>query len=95
MSKTMNAEEKKLYDFTKVRIEVEIDVFQEIDASKQIGNIIHQNTTDIGIDDIAREIYHKGEVELSEQEAQQIKQILLESPIIVGAKRALQKLLEG
>ena len=85
--------EKKIYDFTKVRIEVEIDVFQEVDAAKQIGNVIHQNTTDIGIDDIAREIYHKGKVELSKQEAQQIKQILLEAPIIVGAKKAFQKLL--
>lgn len=60
-------------NFKKINVEVAFDEFQELDIAKQIGNFIHANTPDIGLDDVAREIYHsKGEIEISEQHAKDI-----------------------
>lgn len=39
------------------------------DISKNLGNHIYSKTADIGELDLAREIYHKGEVEVTEQHA--------------------------
>lgn len=60
-------------NFKKINVEVEFDEFQELDIAKQIGNFIHANTPDIGLDDVAREIYHsEGEIEISEKHAKDI-----------------------
>lgn len=60
-------------NFKKINVEVAFDEFQELDIAKQIGNFIHANTPDIGLDDVAREIYHsEGEIEISEQHAKDI-----------------------
>lgn len=39
------------------------------DISKSLGNQIYGKTADIGELDLAREIYHSGEVEVTEQHA--------------------------
>ena len=60
-------------NFKKINVEVAFDEFQELDIAKQIGNFIHANTPDIGLDDVAREIYHsEGDIEISEQHAKDI-----------------------
>ena len=88
-------EEKRIYDFTKVMMEVKFDEFEEVDLSKTIGNAIHQNTGDIGIDDIAREIYRNGKVEMTEEQAGMISHILTvgNTTIVVAAKKAAIELL--
>ncbi|MBO5628550.1 MAG: hypothetical protein J5965_05655 [Aeriscardovia sp.] len=85
-------EKKKLYDFTKVPVEREIDVFTDIDISKAVGNTIHQNTADIGMDDIARAIYHKGKVELSKIEADAVNTMVQRSNLLISVKTAVSKL---
>lgn len=40
-----------------------------VDVSKELGNQIFKKTTDIGELDLARAIYHKGEVELTKEQA--------------------------
>ena len=45
-------------DFKNLMVEVSFDNFDKVDTAKAVGNIIHANTSDIGLDDVAREIYH-------------------------------------
>lgn len=90
----MKKEKVKIYDFTRLNIEVEFDVFKEMDFSKQIANEIHMGTADIGLDDIARKIYYEGKAEIpSEEMRQQIMIIIANSHKIVPIKRAVQELL--
>ena len=48
-------------------MEVEIGVFQEFDLRRVLGNAIHQNTDDIGIDEVARKIFKEDTVEISDE----------------------------
>lgn len=89
----MKKESKQIYDFTKLSVETEFDVFDEIDVSKVIGNTIHKGVSDIGLDDIARKIYHDGKVEISSAEAESIQKIIINSNLIVAVKQAVSKLL--
>ena len=94
----MNKEdtEKKIYDFTTILVEVEFDMFKEINLSKSIANTIHQGTADIGVDDIAREIYHNGKTEIEDDEIRkQIVLIVMNSSLIAPVKQAVRKMLEG
>ncbi len=60
-------------NFKKLRVEVAFDEFKELDIARQLGNFIHANTPDIGMDDIAREIYYsQGDVEIPEDYAEGI-----------------------
>ena len=59
-------------DFTAVPVEEEIDAFIEVDYSKSIGNYIHKMAEDIGMDDLAREIYHKGKAGMTDEQAEQV-----------------------
>jgi hypothetical protein len=43
------------------------------DASKEVGNVIFQNTRDLGELELARDIYQKGEVDLTKEQAQIVK----------------------
>jgi hypothetical protein len=65
-------------NFKNLQVEVSFDKFSEVDVTKALGNYIHTNTTDIGLDDVAREIYYsEGEVEISSEHAEAIKQMVL------------------
>lgn len=79
-------------NFKKINVEVAFDEFQELDIAKQIGNFIHANTPDIGLDDVAREIYHsEGEIEISEQHAKDIV-VMVSSDVcmfIAAVKKAI------
>lgn len=60
-------------NFKKLKVEVAFDEFKELDIAKQLGNYIHANTPDIGMDDMARAIYHsEGEVEIDDALAREI-----------------------
>ena len=55
-------------NFKNLTVEVAFDEFKELDLAKQIGNYIHANTNDIGLDDVARVIYHsEGEVDIPDE----------------------------
>ena len=79
-------------NFKKINVEVAFDEFQELDIAKQIGNFIHANTPDIGLDDVAREIYHsEGEIEISEQHAKDIA-VMVSSDVcmfVAAVKKAI------
>lgn len=55
-------------NFKNIQVEVEFDVFREMDITKGLGNYIHAKTADIGLDDVARDIYHsEGEIDIPEE----------------------------
>ena len=57
-------------NFKTLQVEVAFDEFKELDVAKVLGNFIHANTNDIGLDDVARAIYHsEGEVESPQEYA--------------------------
>ncbi len=62
----MKKDEVTVYDFKKVMIEVAFGEFREMDISKTLGNVIHQNTGDLGLDEIARTIYKEGRAAIPE-----------------------------
>lgn len=81
-------------NFKQIKVEVTFDEFKELDITKHVGNYIHTNTNDIGLDDVAREIYHStGEIEVPDEYIPKIKE-LIESPecqLLAGVKRAILK----
>lgn len=81
-------------NFKKLNVEVAFDEFKELDIAKQLGNFIHTNTNDIGLDDTARAIYHsEGEVEVDEAHAQLIIELVkgLNCSFLAGVKKAIIK----
>lgn len=79
-------------NFKKINVEVAFDEFKELDLAKDLGNYIHTNTNDIGLDDTARAIYHSdGEMEVDDIHAQQIIEMIKGSAcmFLVGIKKAI------
>ena len=79
-------------NFKKLNVEVAFDEFKELDIAKQLGNFIHTNTNDIGLDDTARAIYHSdGEMEVDDIHAQQIIDMVKsrDCVFLAGVKRAI------
>ena len=83
------------FDFRKVLIEEKFGEFVERDASQALGNAIHQNTGDIGLDEVARAIYKNGKAEIPEMYIPVIVAILRnpETNMVVSAKLAVIELL--
>ena len=54
----------KFFDFTEVEMEVSFDNVMKVDISKTLGNVIHQNTGDLGLDELARTIYKDGKADI-------------------------------
>lgn len=85
-------------NFKKINVEVEFDKYQELDITKELGNYIHTNTPDIGMDDVAREIYYsEGEVDIPDEYVPTIIELikLNRCLFLAGVKRAIIKMLEG
>lgn len=79
-------------NFKRLRVEVAFDEFKELDIARQLGNYIHSNTSDIGLDDVARDIYHsEGEVEIPDELAQGIIGLVKhpQCNFLAGVKRAI------
>lgn len=64
------------------------------DFSKEIGNVIFATTKEIGELDLARDIYHKGEVELTKEQAQMVKGYV-DANFLAFAKEAILPALEA
>ena len=88
-------EETKFFDFTEVEMEVSFDEKMKIDISKVLGNVIHQNTGDIGLDEIARSIYKEGRAAIPEMYIPVILNILKDpgTNMVVSAKLAVIEIL--
>ena len=91
----MKKDEVTVYDFTKVMIEASFDNYRETDVSKTLGNVIHQNTGDIGLDEIARCIYREGKAAIPEMYIPVILNILKDpgTNMVVSAKLAVIEIL--
>lgn len=90
-----NEEKKRLVDFTKLNVEVEIDKFETQDISKPFGNYIHQRAEDIGIDDIAHDIYRTGKAEIDDEQAGIIVQMVKECSLAPFIRMALIRHING
>lgn len=86
-----NEEKTTLLNLQEVEVEQNIDKITKMDLSKVVGNIVHQRAGDIGLDDKAREIYHKGEAEVSEYMLTQIRSIIEQSDLVLYVRTALMK----
>jgi len=84
-------EETKFFDFTKVEMEVSFDEMTEVNISQTLGNVIHQNTGDLGLDELARTIYKEGKADIPVMYIPAIVEILKmpTSLMAAGGKRAL------
>ena len=69
-------QETKFFDFTEVEMEVSFDNVMKVDISKTLGNVIHQNTGDLGLDELARTIYKEGKADIPVQYIPAIVEIL-------------------
>jgi hypothetical protein len=89
-------QETKFFDFTQVLMEVRFDEMMEVDISQTLGNVIHMNTGDIGLDEIARTIYKEGKANIPVGYIPAIVEILKmpQSLMAAGGKRALIKMLD-
>ena len=84
-------EETKFFDFTEVEMEVRFDEIEKVDISKTLGTVIHQNTGDLGLDELARTIYKEGKADIPVEYIPVIVSILKmpQSLMAAGGKRAL------
>lgn len=83
-------------DFRKVEVEINFNGETKIaDVSKDLANYCKNRTTDIGFEDFCREIYHKGEVEVGEEEKKAIIQIVSDKtcPFFAVVKKGIINLL--
>lgn len=88
-------EETKFFDFHEIEMEVSFDNVMKVDISKTLGNVIHQNTGDLGLDEVARTIYKEGKADIPVQYIPAIVEILKmpSSLMAAGGKTALIKML--
>lgn len=81
-------------DFSHVMLEENIGVFTEADLSKHVGNMVHQQAGDIGLDEKARELYHNGSVEVTERMARMFLGIVGDAGLKLYVKQAVMKIIE-
>lgn len=60
-------------DFRKIKVTDLYDNVQEVDVSKALGNLIFNNTKDLGEFEVAREIFKNGEVDINKEMASRLK----------------------
>ncbi len=87
-------------DFTKIDVQVSFDGTRKtFNVAKNVGNDMMYNGTviqDIGFEELARQIYFSdGEVEIPQQYAKPIAQVIMESNYIAAIKRYLFQKLNG
>lgn len=75
-----------------LQIEMIDGSFIEKDISKEIANLVYQNTNDIGMLDIAMTLYKTGEVEMDDTQKQIFKSIV-DQNVRAFVKKAIFKLL--
>lgn len=82
-------------NFKTVSISTSIEGTCEVfDLSKNVGNVIYAHTGDIGMLDFAKKIYYKGEVVCTDEQVEQICQIVSASNLIAVVKVAILDMLK-
>lgn len=74
-TKELKKDEKKdlkTVDFTKIPIENIEGGIESVDLSKLLGNAIYNQSKELGEVEVAREIYKKGIVELTDEQCKMI-----------------------
>ena len=67
----------KKIDFRKIQVENIEGIKNEADVSKQLGNQLYMQGRNIEECELGRDIYHKGEVELSDKQVEMVKQFIM------------------
>lgn len=89
-----NAEKKtRKYDFRKLREEISIGLVVESDLSKTFANWLYQNTSELELVDLARELFHKGVVDLDEPTRAILERAVKEGSLRWSVKSAVGELL--
>ena len=67
------------------------------DVSKSLGNIIYQSTADLGMLDVAQQIYKKGSIDLTDEAKEELLRILSDTrtPLIAVVKQELINRING
>ena len=88
-------EEKKTrkYDFRKLKEEIAIGLVVESDLSKTFANWLYQNTSELELVELAREIFHKGVIELDERTRMILEHAVKGSTLRWSVKSAVGELL--
>lgn len=81
-------------DFSKVQIKDIEGNAQSVDISKELGNMMYLNAQDIAVADLGHDIYHKKEVELNKEQAQNVK-VYVEKGFVAVVRRDLIPLLDS
>lgn len=81
-------------DFSQVQIKDIEGNAVAVDLSKELGNMLYLNAQDIAVADLGHDIYHKGEVELTREQAQIVKPFV-EQGFKAIVKRELIPLLDS
>lgn len=84
----------KKIDFSAIEVEMSFGEPRPADIRKELGNLINRSTSDIALADIARAIYYsEGPVDVPDQYAGEIAEIVRGSSFIAPAKSAVIRLL--
>ena len=81
-------------DFSKVQIKDIEGNTQAVDISKELGNMMYLGAKDIAVADLGHDIYHKKEVDLTKEQAQNVK-VFVEQGFKAILKRELIPLLDS
>lgn len=84
----------KAIDFSKVKVQLTFEGQPvQMDMRKIVGNMIHQHTNDIGLDEFAKKLYFSEvAIEVPDEYVHPILQIA-KSELVVPAQKALTELL--
>ena len=70
-------------DFRKIQVKDIEGNNSTVDIAKMLGNTIYQKTADLGELELAQSIYKNGEVELSPEQAERIKEYVKTNVVAV------------
>ena len=63
-------------DFSKIQVKDIEGKELTLDVSQQLGNMMYLNARDIAVADLGHEIYHKKEVELTDEQAEAVAEFV-------------------
>lgn len=79
-------------DFKSIEIENLDGSKESLDISKELGNAIFRKTQDLGELELAREIYRKGKVDLTTEQAQAVRNYVEDTFLAFVKETVLPKL---
>ena len=81
-------------DFRKISVTQIDGTKKQMDLSKPVGNLIFEQTGDIGESDLAKKIYYDGKIDLLPQQLESIRLIISQAQIKAYLKIALLEALK-